>query len=170
MSIYTRQGDGGQTRLPDGNSISKDTLVLEVCGTLDELGAALGLARCESLPGELGPLVESIQRALLQFNGELVYPKLSTDPSRAIGPRHVAVLESAIDRREAQLALLTEFVVPGGTRAEAALHLARTICRRAERRVVSLHQAEPQRVTQHHLSYLNRLSDLLFMLARFAER
>ncbi|MDZ7620452.1 MAG: cob(I)yrinic acid a,c-diamide adenosyltransferase [Patescibacteria group bacterium] len=170
MRVYTRQGDGGQTRLPEGEPIAKDAPVLEACGTLDELGAALGLARCESLPGELGPLVESIQRSLLQLNGELVYPPLSADPSRAIGPARVAALESLIDGYEARLAPLGEFVLPGAARAEAALHLARTVCRRAERQVVALARAESQRVTEHHLAYLNRLSDLLFVLARFVAR
>lgn len=170
MKIYTRQGDGGEARLPGSEPISKDSLVLEACGTLDELGAALGLARCESLPGELGPLVESIQRSLLQLNGELACPELSADPLRAIGPPRIAALEALIDRYETQLAPLCEFVLPGAARAEAALHLARTVCRRAERRLVALARVEPQRVTEHHLSYLNRLSDLLFVLARFAGR
>ena len=166
MKIYTRKGDGGRTCLPDGSGIAKDAAVMEVCGTLDELSAALGLVRAERLPGATDALIEEIQRTLLRLGGEIVMPDLAADASQAIGPQHITALEAAIDGRASDLPPLRAFVLPGNTRAEAALHLARTVCRRAERRMVSLVQAEPQRVAEHHLSYLNRLSDLLFVLAR----
>ncbi|MDY0165920.1 MAG: cob(I)yrinic acid a,c-diamide adenosyltransferase [Thermoguttaceae bacterium] len=168
MSIYTRDGDGGQTRLPGSAPIFKDSPAVEVCGTIDELGAALGLARCQPLPEKMGPLLQSIQQTLLQLNSELADPGQRGDASRAIGPRQIAELEAAIDGYESQLQALRAFILPGTSHAEAALHFARTVCRRAERRVVSLARAEPHRTGEHHLAYLNRLSDLLFVLARYA--
>ena len=168
MSIYTRQGDDGRTRLPGGEPMFKDSLALEACGTIDELGASLGLARCEALPGKMARLLERIQHTLLQLNAELADPGRRADALRAVGAAHVEALEADIECCEAKLAPLDTFVLPGRARGEAALHFARTVCRRAERGVISLAQAEPHRVSEHHLAYLNRLSDLLFVLARDA--
>lgn len=168
MKIYTRQGDGGQTRLPGSEPVFKDAPVLQACGTIDELGAALGLARCEALPGEMAGLLQRIQHTLVQLNGELADPQRGGDAGRAIGPAQVEALEAAIDAHEPQAGPPGAFVLPGSGRAEAALHLARTVCRRAERRAVALARAEPHRLGEAHLAYLNRLSDLLFVLARNA--
>lgn len=168
MTIYTRQGDCGQTQLCDGIPIFKDAPVLEACGTLDELGAALGLARCEPLPGEMNRLLKGIQGNLIRMNGELAGPAPGGDSCGAVGPAEVEGLEAAIDDCQGHLEPLLAFVLPGAARTEAALHFARTVCRRAERRVVALGRVEPQRVAEHHIIYLNRLSDLLFVLARCA--
>ncbi len=166
MRIYSRQGDGGQTRLPGTGPLFKNAPALEACGTIDELGAALGLARCEALPGAMNPLLQGIQQTLLQLGGELADPGRAGDAPRAIGPGQVEAVEAAIDRYASELEPLRAFVLPGSSRAEATLHFVRTVCRRAERRAVGLAQAEPQRVGAQHLAYLNRLSDLLFVLAR----
>ncbi len=166
MNIYTRQGDGGQTRLPGSGPLWKDAPVLEACGTVDELSAALGLARCEPLPAAFRQLLEHAQKTLVQLAGALAAAEPAGGPSGAVGPEHVEAVETAIDRYAPGLEPLRAFVLPGASRAEAALHFARTVCRRAERRVVALTQREPQRVGAHHVAYLNRLSDLLFVLAR----
>ncbi len=166
MKIYTRQGDAGQTRLPNSEPLFKDAPALEVCGTIDELNAALGVARAEVPPGEVAQLLHGIQKTLLQLAAEFANPELAGDASGAIGPSHVEAFEAAIDRYDALLKPLHSFVLPGSSRAEAALHVARIVCRRAERRTVALAQAEPHRVGARHFVYLNRLSDLLFVLAR----
>jgi cob(I)alamin adenosyltransferase len=168
MKIYTGQGDRGQTRLPDGPPISKGDPSLEACGTIDELGSAIGLVRAEPLPDEVDGLLEQVQHALFELNSELAHPLRAEDPSQAIGPADSKAIEAAIDRFQAELEPLTQFILAGGTRTAATLHMARTICRRAERRVVALGQSQPDRVTQSQLVYLNRLSDLLFVLARVA--
>ena len=166
MNIYTRQGDGGQTRLPGSGPLWKDASALETCGTIDELGAALGLARCEPLPAEIRQLLEHVQQTLVQLAGELADAGAAGDVPGAVGAAHVEAVETAIDRYAAGLEPLHAFILPGVCRAEAALHFARTVCRRAERRIVALAQQEPHRVGAHHVAYLNRLSDLLFVLAR----
>ncbi len=166
MPIYTRTGDDGDTTLPGGVRTPKDAPLLEVCGTLDELGAALGLARCEPLSDGILALLEQIQHQLFRLGGELLagHP----DQIAAISSDDVTALEQLIDRYQARLNPTASFVLAGGCRAAAVLHLARTICRRAERRLVSLARSQTQSVTPCLLAYLNRLSDLLFVLARTA--
>jgi cob(I)alamin adenosyltransferase len=170
MAIYTRTGDRGETDLLGGPRVRKDSPRSEACGELDELDAFLGLARCEPLPDGAGELLEQIQRRLLHLRAELVSVTPTGIDFRIADARDAETIEQAIDRYDAELPPLHAFVVPGGTRGAAVLHVARTVCRRAERRLVTLAGIEPQVVSPALLAYVNRLSDLLFVLARAANR
>jgi cob(I)alamin adenosyltransferase len=173
--IYTRRGDHGETDLLGGIRVPKDAPRPEVCGTIDELNSALGVVRAEALPSAIDELLARLQDDLFTCGAELatVHPAAR---SLSIGPQHITALEEAIDQHEEGLPPLTQFILPGGTRAAAALHLARTICRRAERRLVSLVRSERQAAgpaapsaaesLADLIAYLNRLGDLLFVLAR----
>jgi cob(I)alamin adenosyltransferase len=174
MKIYTRTGDAGETSYFDGTRVRKDDPRLETYGDIDELSAWLGLVRA-SAAGASGraaagdaPLDEElahVQRDLLAVGAQLADPgeKLAAHVTKAIvTDADVARLEAIIDRAEAELPPLRRFILPGGTSAGAALHVARTVCRRAERRLVAL---DPP-VDPVLLRYINRLSDLLFVLAR----
>jgi cob(I)alamin adenosyltransferase len=160
MKVYTRTGDRGETDLVGGDRVRKDTPRLEVCGTLDELNAVLGMARAESLPEDVDRLLRQIQGDLFSVAAQLTTPE--TDPAS------VEALERAIDRYDAELPPLRHFILPAGSRAGAALHVARTVCRRAERRLVTLIGTSESETAAGPLAYLNRLSDLLFVLARTA--
>ncbi len=168
MKIYTRTGDKGQTGLLGGPRVSKDAARLEVCGAVDELNSWLGLIRCEPLPEWIAALLEQIQHRLFDVGTELAAVTSASSASTAIGPQDVKAFEEAIDRCDEKLKPLTVFILPAGSPAAAMLHIARTVCRRAERRLVSLARIEPQAVSPDLLSYVNRLSDLLFVLARTA--
>lgn len=168
MKIYTRTGDQGETGLFGGPRVRKDAARIEACGTVDELNSALGLVRAESLPEDIDALLRRVQHELLAVGAELGTPDPVTHATRTIGPEHVQALEAEIDHYEAGLQPLEGFVLPGGDRAGAALHLARAVCRRAERRLVTLTAGGGERVSSALLGYLNRLSDLLFVLARTA--
>ncbi|MCC6446524.1 MAG: cob(I)yrinic acid a,c-diamide adenosyltransferase [Armatimonadetes bacterium] len=165
MRIYTRTGDQGQTGTAGRKRVDKDSLRIEAGGTVDELNACLGLVR--SLVGDVESLsvLERLQAELFELGADLSADK---PEDSKITPQRVLALEKDIDRFTAELEPLRRFVLPGGTEAAARLHFARTVCRRAERRVVSLNKAEP--VNPETLRYLNRLSDLLFTLARAANR
>ena len=165
MTIYTRTGDRGETDLLGGPRVPKDSARLEACGELDELDALLGLARCEPLPEDVAALLERIQQRMVPIRAELIGAS-SAPGDEAVGPAEIEQLERAIDRHDEGLKPLTTFIVLGGSRAAAVLHVARAVCRRAERRLVSLARAEPSLVSPPLLAYLNRLSDLLFVLAR----
>lgn len=168
--IYTRTGDAGQTALFGGGRTSKADPRVAAYGDVDELNAALGaVLACE--PVEFEPdLLQGIQRDLFAMGGRLASPnpeKVGKALEKAqVTPERVAALEAAIDRVQAELIPLSAFVLPGGTMKAALFHVARTVCRRAERGVVAL--AEHQDVPPIILAYLNRLSDLLFTLARLA--
>lgn len=172
--LYTRTGDAGETGLIGPRRVRKDHPRVDACGTIDELNAHLGWARaeCESDPAlaDLVSLLEALQRRLFDVGAELaVDPQQDRPPSvPMVGPADVEWLERQIDALEQQLPPLSHFVLPGGARAGAALHVARTVARRAERRVVALSGAEP--VRGDVLAFLNRLSDLLFVMARLANR
>jgi cob(I)alamin adenosyltransferase len=168
MRIYTRTGDQGETGLFRGPRVRKDHPRIEACGTVDELNAAVGLARAVGAPEEIDRLLCRVQHELLVLGGQLATPESAAGRAVLIGDEHVAALEAAIDEQEATLPPLEQFVLPTGTRFAAALHMARTICRRAERRVVAMRAAEPPFAPDGMIRYLNRLSDLLFMLARAA--
>jgi cob(I)alamin adenosyltransferase len=168
MSIYTRTGDQGETDLLDGVRASKDAALLEVCGTLDEFNALLGLARCESLPEGAQTLLEQLQRRLFDVGADLMAIQRGQAGVAVIGSPDVTAIEQAIDRYDANLESLGTFILPAGIRGSAALHLARAVCRRAERRLVSLSRTRPQAVAPGLLAYMNRLSDLLYVLARAA--
>jgi cob(I)alamin adenosyltransferase len=168
MKIYTRTGDLGETGLFGGPRVGKDMARVEVVGTLDELNAALGLVRAESLPEDLDALLARLQNELFEIGAELATPDPAAQGTRTIGSLHVQALESEIDHFEQEIAPLTAFILPAGTRAAAGLHLARSIARRAERRLVSLVRHSQEPISLVLLAYLNRLSDLLFVLARVA--
>jgi len=168
MKIYTRIGDQGETRLVGGVRVAKDTARLEACGSVDELGAALGVVRAGPLPDGFDPLLERIQNELFEVGAELAAPDPAAQGTRTIGPAHVRALEAAIDRYDEGLAELGGFVLPAGAPAAAGLHVARAVCRRAERRLVTLIGQGREPVSRVLLGYLNRLGDLLFVLARAA--
>ena len=172
--IYTKTGDAGETGLLGGGRVPKDHLRVEAYGQVDELNAMIGLALALEPQPYCRELLEQVQRELFHIGAELAMmgPTKAAKALRRppIGLQQVAVLEEAIDRHEAELPPLTQFILPGGVPKGAALHLARTVCRRAERAVVRLHREHGAGATSSVVPYLNRLSDLLFVLARVANR
>jgi cob(I)alamin adenosyltransferase len=168
MKIYTKTGDGGETSLVDGSRIRKDHARVAAFGDVDELNAGIGAARIHA-DAELSQLLEGVQRDLFAIGAQIADPRAqvaSRKEKAALAPARIVDLERAIDAREAQMPPLTAFVLPGGTPLAASLHVARTVCRRAERSVLALGRTDP--VDPLILVYLNRLSDLLFVLARHA--
>jgi cob(I)alamin adenosyltransferase len=167
--IYTRTGDGGQTRLGDNSQVAKTDARLEAYGTVDELNALLGLA-CASggLAEELVQLLRVVQNELFDLGADLCAPLAEEAPGTRLRleASQVQGLEAQIDRLNAALPVLKSFVLPGGRPGNAWLHLARAVCRRAERRAWAL--AQEAKVNPQALVYLNRLSDLLFVMARRA--
>ncbi|MBI4740521.1 MAG: cob(I)yrinic acid a,c-diamide adenosyltransferase [Betaproteobacteria bacterium] len=157
--IVTRTGDAGTTGLGDGSRVAKDSLRIEAIGEVDELNSALGLLLAGDLPDAVRDALTGIQHDLFDLGGELCIPGMNL-----IGEAHIARLENLVERFNGDLAPLKDFILPGGTRAAAFAHLARTVCRRAERRVVHLANAET--VSALARKYLNRLSDLMFVLGR----
>jgi len=171
-TIYTRTGDGGSTRLATGAPVSKASLRVDAYGGVDETNAFIGVARQHAAADpQLDALLERIQNDLFDLGADLATPeqheKPAWEPLRIIESQ-VDRLEAEIDRLNGALSPLTSFVLPAGSPASAALHVARTVCRRAERAVVLLSQTEGEIVSQPALKYLNRLSDLLFVAARWA--
>jgi cob(I)alamin adenosyltransferase len=161
--ITTRTGDAGETGLGDGARVPKDAPRIAALGELDELNSAIGLLLAEDVPREPRAALEQVQHDLFDLGGELSIPG-----HVMLSERQVASLEASLEAWNAGLAPLKEFILPGGTRAAALAHLARTVCRRAERSLVALGRAEP--VSEHARRYLNRLSDLLFVAARMLNR
>jgi cob(I)alamin adenosyltransferase len=168
MKIYTKTGDAGETGLFGGPRVRKDDVRIEAYGTVDELNAALGLVRCQALPAEIEQVLQRVQSELFCVGAELATPHPQSRGTAFINESHVAALERAIDNLEASLPPLTQFILPGGHPSAAWLHLARGICRRAERRVVSLAADAAADVSPAIIRYLNRLGDYLFVAARFA--
>ncbi|MGZ3699981.1 MAG: cob(I)yrinic acid a,c-diamide adenosyltransferase [Bdellovibrionota bacterium] len=167
MKIYTKKGDAGETSLYGGTKVSKDDLRIRTYGTLDELNASLGLVLAETgVPAELAGRLLRVQGELFQLGAELATPRGKSTTTRLIELPEVERLENEIDAMEASLEPLKTFILPGGSRLSALLHLARTVSRRAERELVTLHRAETQRPAV--LQYVNRLSDYLFVTARAA--
>ncbi|HLF56057.1 MAG TPA: cob(I)yrinic acid a,c-diamide adenosyltransferase [Thermoanaerobaculia bacterium] len=166
--IYTRTGDDGTTALGYGGRIAKDALRVACYGTVDELNSALGVARAAGLPAELDAPLARVQNELFHLGADLCVPESekAQHPVPRIEERHVVALEALIDERNGELPSLENFILPAGTPAAAALHLARTICRRAERMLVAL--ARQEVVGVWTVPYVNRLSDALFVLARAA--
>lgn len=157
--IYTRTGDSGSTGLGDGARVQKDSLRVEALGAVDELNSALGVLLAEPLAQDVREQLIAIQHDLFELGGELSIPGHTR-----LGTEQIVRLEQMLDAHNAGLAPLKEFILPGGSRAAALCHLARTVCRRAERRVVSLASAES--LSAYCQQYLNRLSDLLFVMSR----
>lgn len=170
MKIYTKAGDDGTTGLLGGTRVPKDHLRVAAYGEVDELNALVGLVRTGAT-GRLDALLGRIQRDLLALGAQLADPTArlaSRKAKAAISAAHTRRLERAIDRAEKSLPPLTSFILPGGSPLGAQLHLARTVCRRAERAIVTLDRDTP--LDKHLIAYVNRLSDLLFVLAREANR
>jgi cob(I)alamin adenosyltransferase len=168
MKIYTRTGDLGETGLFRGPRLGKDAARIEAIGAVDELNAVLGLVRAEPASAELLELLARLQAELFEVGAELATIDPAAKGTRTIGPEHVQALEAQIDRWEQTLPPLKQFILPAGVRPAALLHLARAVCRRAERRLVRLIRTSPDGISLVLLSYLNRLGDLLFVLARAA--
>jgi len=171
LKIYTKTGDGGETGLFGGGRIPKDSLRVAAYGEVDEVNAVLGLARALDPQELVDALLQRIQRDLFTIGAELAAPDPDTvqkalSRRAAIAESDITALEDAIDSHESRLEPLKNFVLPGGAPKAATLHLARTVCRRAERAVVALSRHE--QISPAILRYLNRLSDLLFVLARAA--
>lgn len=170
--IYTRAGDGGETRLATGAPVSKASLRVESYGGVDETNAAIGMARQHtSADPLLDALLERIQNDLFDLGADLATPeqhgKPDWEPLRILDSQ-VERLEREIDLLNGELSPLTSFVLPAGSPAAAALHVARTVCRRAERTCVALAETEGEIVGRPAIKYLNRLSDLLFVAARWS--
>lgn len=168
MRIYTRSGDDGETGLFGGKRVSKDDARVRAYGDVDELNAQIGMAATHGIG--LEDTLQEIQRDLFGLGADLATPL--NDPASEkvarIGPERVERLETLIDEHEAENTPLTSFILPGGAPGAAALHVCRAVCRRAERSVVGL--AASEAVNAHAIVYLNRLSDLLFVLARWVNR
>jgi cob(I)alamin adenosyltransferase len=161
--IYTRTGDAGSTGLGDGTRTGKDSPRIDAIGDIDELNSVLGLLLAESLPEPVHAALTGVQHDLFDLGGELCIPGRS-----AISEEHVTRLEKLLDGFNADMPPLKEFILPGGSRAASLAHLARTVCRRAERCVVALGRTEA--VSDGLRRYLNRLSDLLFVIGRVLNR
>ena len=161
--IYTRTGDDGTTGLADGSRLDKDAVRVEAMGDVDELNSVVGLLLTEALPDRLRAMLSSIQHDLFDMGGELSLPGHTL-----IADAYVARLERELETLNATLEPLKDFILPGGGRAAATAHVARTVCRRAERKLVTL--SRTQSVSPLLLQYLNRWSDLLFVCARAINR
>jgi cob(I)alamin adenosyltransferase len=168
LKIYTKTGDDGTTGLLGRGRVEKDNPRIDAYGTIDELNAALGVARATALPGDLDELVGRIQNDLFVVGSALADPDPNGRYFTALGDERIEAIEKAIDRFEAELLPLNQFILPGGSPPAAQFHLARTICRRAERAIVHLGRQPDEPVSTSVVVYVNRLSDLLFVLARTA--
>ncbi len=161
--IVTRNGDAGTTGLGDGSRVAKDAARVEAIGAVDELNSTIGLLLTEQLPAEMAACLVDVQHDLFDLGGEVCIPGMEM-----ITAKQVEHLEEELDRFNDDLEPLKDFILPGGTRAAALAHQARTVCRRAERIIVALSQEES--VNDAPRQYLNRLSDLLFVLGRVLNR
>ena len=173
MKIYTKTGDGGETGLFGGTRVSKADARVSTYGDVDELNAWLGFTRASVSDTELASILEHVQRDLFAIGARLADParRIAERVAKAvIAPADIERLEQWIDALESSLPPLRRFILAGGSTGGAALHVARTVCRRAERAMVALAQADPDAFEQDLLVYVNRLSDLLFVMARAANQ
>lgn len=161
--IYTRTGDKGDTGLGDGSRVDKDHIRVEAFGTVDELNSIIGMILAHKIPNEITFCLNKVQHHLFDLGGELCIPG-----HNALDDSYISYLERTLDGFNENLPNLKEFILPSGGHATSACHLARTVCRRAERRVVTL--AKGETISPLSLRYLNRLSDLLFVIARVLAR
>ena len=161
--IYTRTGDKGDTGLGDGSRVDKDNIRVEAFGTVDELNSTIGMILAHDIPGPITQCLNKVQHQLFDLGGELCIPGHT-----ALDETYITYLESRLDHFNNDLPNLKEFILPSGGHATSACHLARTVCRRAERRVVTL--AKEENISLFSIQYLNRLSDLLFVIARVLAR
>lgn len=168
MKIYTRTGDAGSTGLFGGPRVSKDDDRIEAYGTVDELNAHLGTVRCSGIDNDIDEQLSKIQSELFSIGAELASPDPDQHQLRMITQEHISRLELWIDQHEAALPNLKSFILPAGVPAACFLHVSRGVCRRAERRVVTLARRHEAAISEELMVYLNRLSDLLFVLSRVA--
>lgn len=169
MKIYTKTGDKGKTSLFGGERVSKDTQRIEAYGCVDELNSHIGVVRSLKPQVEIERILDRVQQELFILGTDLATPQ--TRPPKKIDrieSRHIEQLEKDIDRLDSALDPLQQFILPGGSRVAAALHVARTVCRRAERRIVQL--SKKGEIGTTPVVYINRLSDLLFVTARYANK
>lgn len=165
MKIYTKKGDKGNTSLYGGKSIQKNSKRIEAYGTVDELNSVIGMVLTSELTEDGINILNEIQHQLFILGADLATLPEKKAKIERIGSTHIQQLEQWIDKLDDKLPALTHFILPGGSAAGASLHMARTVCRRAERKVVALKQDNP--VSDECVIYLNRLSDLLFVMARY---
>lgn len=168
MKIYTKTGDKGETGLWGGGRISKSAARIHAYGTIDECNAVLGIVRSFDLPSEIETPLKEVQNLLFVCGSDLATPGDKQKAIDRIGKKDIEFLESRIDRLEKSLPALNQFIIPGGEQSAAYLHLARTICRRAERWIVEVVANDP--VHKDALIFINRLSDFLFVAARSANQ
>ncbi len=161
--IYTRTGDNGTTGLGDGSRISKDSIRVETMGDIDELNSMIGIILAEGTSQNLQRILTQIQHDLFNLGAEICIPGYTVLTAPCVD-----ALEQSIDTYNAELSPLKEFILPGGSKSAAFCHLARTVCRRAERKLIELHRHE--KVSEISLQYLNRLSDLLFVICRIMNK
>jgi len=161
--IATRTGDKGTTGLGDGTRVDKDSMRVHAMGDVDELNSQIGLLLCEPMPDDLREELVMIQHDLFDLGGELCIPGY-----QMIKDEHVERLDGLLEKYNATLPALTEFILPAGSRAASIAHVCRTVCRRAERAIVTLGKTET--INEHPRQYVNRLSDLMFVLARMLNR
>ena len=164
MKIYTRTGDQGQTSLFGGARVAKNDARIEAYGTIDELNSFIGVARTTPIPADTDRTLDHVQHDLFEIGAHLASPGTSRFPG--VEAARIEDLERAIDTMERELPALKNFILPGGSSGAAQLHVARTVCRRVERLVVAL--GDDTDATRSTIAYLNRLSDYLFVAARFA--
>ena len=157
--IYTRTGDDGSTGLADGSRVEKDNPRIEAMGEVDELNSHIALILVQPVPREIRDVLTDVQHALFDIGGEMAIPG-----ARTLNEHYVSRLEKALDDLNRDLPMLKEFILPGGGTAAVATHIARAVCRRTERRLLSMSRGEA--VNEHSRRYLNRLSDLLFVMSR----
>jgi cob(I)alamin adenosyltransferase len=168
MKIYTKKGDSGETSLFGGKRVSKSSKRIEVYGTVDELNSVVGVALSHGVVSRAKELLNKIQIQLFVLGSDLATPPSKKVKIDRIGASEVKFLESAIDELEESLEPLTSFILPGGSPSGATLHVARTVCRRAERLAVDCSKTDE--ISDSAIKYLNRLSDFLFVLARFQNK
>lgn len=168
MKIYTKTGDAGTTGLFGGPRVAKDDPRICAYGSVDELNAVIGIARATSLGEKLDAILSSVQHHLFSMGAELATPNPDEHGLKWAGGTHVDQMERWIDELETCLKPLRNFILPGGSTQAAHLHLARTVCRRTEREIVSFSHDRSVSDASHIVVFLNRLSDLLFVMARFA--
>ncbi len=169
MKIYTRTGDDGTTSIFAGGRVKKNDARVEAYGTIDEFNSILGVARAVSRNEFISEIIRDIQNLLFVLGSDLATPvDFENSKIRRIARDDVEMVERLIDKIESELVPLRNFILPGGTLLASILHYARTVCRRAERRIVSL--SEKEKINEHVIPFVNRLSDLLFVLARYANK
>ena len=168
MKIYTKKGDSGETSLFGGGRVSKSSARIEAYGTVDELNSLIGLAGSHSLSPKGTVWTEKIQQFLFVLGSDLATPPDAKARVNRIGNEEITALEQTIDEMEEELDPLKNFILPGGSQPGATLHLARTVCRRAERATVAC--GEQEEISEQALQFLNRLSDFLFVLARYENK